>query len=116
MGNTSTLLDPDQFAEIVGRNIRSVLAMRGMQAKTLAELIGKSDAALSQRMGGHSRWLAIDLHRIAKVLEVDMDVLLAADQAEFVDALTRSRCEASFGQVSGQIVPMPGQGVLALAS
>lgn len=111
-----TILDPERFAQVVARNIKSLLAMRDVHAKELAQAIGASETQLSQRMGGHSRWLAIDLHRIAAVLDCTVDALIAPDANEFVEALSRSRCFPGSALVTDLPVVHPGQGTLALAS
>lgn len=113
--------EPDRFVANVARNIRSLLAMRGIPAKELAGRIGMTDTTLSQRMGGHNRWLAIELHRIAQVFDVDTDVVFADTEEEFLEAL-RSRCVSAFDLVDGldaiaHATPqIPGQRVFALAS
>lgn len=117
--------EPDSFVQAVARNIRALLALRGLKAQDLAEAIGMKDAKFSQRMGGHSRWLAEDIHRIARAFGVDADVILAADEREFRDALSRSRCslqnrrstDISDGlDVIGQIPSeLPGQRRMAIS-
>ena len=112
--------DHDAFVHSVARNIRSLLAMRELEAQDLAEHVGMSSAVLSQRMSGRSAWRGFELSRIAQAFAVDTDVIFASTEAEFREALARSRCSSGFDLVDGLDVigktsEIPGQRKLALA-
>lgn len=79
----------DDFTRSVKRNILSVAARQGMKAKDVAERLGWSEQKLSQRMTGHSRWLAYDLALVARTLDVTVDVLTAQSDEEFRRALSK---------------------------
>lgn len=120
LAHVESLHDPDHFVQSVARNIRSLLAMRGMAAQDLAGHIGMAAPKLSQRMSGKSRWLAIELDAIARAFEVDTDVIFAASEQEFREALARSRCSSEFDLADGldeigARKQIPGQRRVAIA-
>ena len=120
LAHIDTPHDPADFVHSVARNIRSLLAMRDLQAQDLAEHIEMQAPVLSQRMSGRSAWRAIELKRIARAFAVDTDVIFAGTEAEFREALARSRCSSGFDLVDGLDVigktsEIPGQRKLALA-
>ena len=98
------------FVDQVATNIKAVLAMRRLTGTDAAKLIGMSTQKFSQRMTGASRWLAVDLDRLARVLEVSPAVLLAHDETEFRDRLSRS------GWTSLNAVPEPADPRIPLFS
>lgn len=73
----------DAFTEQVATNIRTVLQLRRMTAGQAAERIGLTRQVFSQRMTGSSRWLAVDIDRLARALDVAPGVILAHDETEF---------------------------------
>lgn len=90
-------LDDDPFTVAVARNIRALLAMRGMPAQELAERIGMKPTKLSQRLGGHTRWLGSELKAIADAFDISADVVMASGEQDFREALARSRCSSQTG-------------------
>lgn len=64
-------LDPELTA-----NIRAELARRGRTQEALAQALGLSSGAISQRLNGGVRITVNDLKRIAEFLEVDPAELL----------------------------------------
>lgn len=94
---TTNLVTDDQFAAAVRRNIKSLLAMHSMDQQDLAPLIGLKPYQLSTRMAvgsNHAAWRDAELVNIARVLEVDVDVIVALTDLEFREALSRSRCSS----------------------
>lgn len=78
----------DDFTRSVKRNITTVASMRGLRAKEVAERLGWSEQKFSQRMTGHTRWLAHDLALLARTLDVSTDVLVAQSDDELRKALS----------------------------
>lgn len=75
----------------MARNIRSLGRQRGLFDKDVAQLIGMGAEKFSTRMSGDTRWLAIEVRRLARALNVSADVIYAEDETTFRAALAAER-------------------------
>lgn len=74
MENGSTVLDDG----IVAARVRKVLADTHTSQRTLARELGRNEVYVSRRLTGHVPFGAVELARVAAVLDVDVAELLAA--------------------------------------
>jgi hypothetical protein len=99
--HTGELVSDDVFAAAVRRNIKALLATHGMEQQDLAaRLPDMSAAVLSSRMtAGKSRtsWRGAELVNIARLFDVDLDVVYALSEQDFREAYARSRCCSESG-------------------
>lgn len=69
----------ETLADVVSRNIRTLMALRGISQIRLADEVGISQTGVSKRLRGVTPFDLNDLERIAQVLDVRPIDLLNAD-------------------------------------
>lgn len=82
-----TIEDEAAVLEQMARNIRSLGRQRGLLDKDIAALIGMRPETFSTRMSGDSRWLGLEIRKLAKALGVSADVIYAESEPAFRAAL-----------------------------
>lgn len=67
----------------IAANVRAELARKQLEQKDIAAALGKSNAAISERMNARLSWRIDELQAIAQLLDVTLDQLLqpATEQA-----------------------------------
>lgn len=66
----------------VGANVRAAMAARRVEQAAIADLIGKSQPSVSDRLTGKTEFRVGELQAIAQFLAVPLEQLLAAAPAE----------------------------------
>lgn len=78
--DTAPELRTSSREEIAG-NVRAWMARRNVEQQDLAQVLGKSNAAISDRVNGKTHFRIDELQRVAHRLEVTLDQLLEAEPA-----------------------------------
>ena len=76
MKNVETASEYD-LQEIVTRNIKVALALRGLNQKDLANVLGFATSSLSQKFTGRNRWNLEDISKAARFFNVEPAALVA---------------------------------------
>lgn len=90
MASVAAAVTHDDEAAVVAqmaRNIRALGRQRGLYDKDIAALIGMKPETFSTRLGGTSRWLGIEIRKLARALSVSADVIYAESESAFRAAL-----------------------------
>lgn len=70
MGHTTT-------RDEIAANVRSAMARRRVAVSEIADLIGKAQSSMSERINGHTHFRVDELQSIAAFLEIPLEQLLA---------------------------------------
>ena len=107
MKNVETASEYD-LQEIVTRNIKVALALRGLNQKDLANVLGIATSSLSQKFTGRNRWNLEDISKAARFFNVEPAALVAGHGFEpwtsgyssvitpGDDATNRESCHSSY--------------------
>ena len=63
--------------EAIAANVRAEMARRRLRAVTVAAELGMSQPAMSRRLSGEVPFTAIEVYRLAQILDVPIESLFA---------------------------------------